>query len=64
MEWRSKKQLDEYILSQNRYEIIGWVSDKTLKKWGIDLQYTGKETKYILQKGDKFFIFITTIKTF
>ena len=32
MEWRSKKQLDEYIFSKNRNEVIGWVSDKTLKK--------------------------------
>ena len=64
MEWRSKKQLDEYIFSQNRNEVISWVSDKTLKKWGIELNYKGKDTKYILQKGNKFFIVIYGTNTF
>ena len=41
MEWRSKKQLDEYIFSQNRNEVIGWVTDKTLKKW--ELTYITKK---------------------
>ena len=58
MEWRSKKQLDDFIKSQNRNEIIGWVSDKTLQKWEINLNYKTKTTKYILQKGNNFSIIV------
>ena len=33
-EWRSKKELEEYLMEKQRWEIIGYVTYKTLKKWG------------------------------
>ena len=58
MEWRSKKQLDEYIFfTQNRNEVIGWVSDKTLFKWQIPIPSPTPEIKYIYQHGNNFSIY-------
>ena len=53
-EWKSKKELDDFILKENRYGEIGFVTLKTLKKWGIPLE---KEWEifgnfYIIQKGN------------
>ena len=31
-EWRSKKELENYLMEKNRDEIIGWVTWKTMKK--------------------------------
>ena len=56
-EWRSKKELDDFIFNKNRYELIGFVTLKTLKKWGIDKESfwfkDWEETNifYIIQKG-------------
>ena len=41
-EWRSKKELDEYVLKQNRYDVIGYVTWRTLEKWG----YQGLEKEW------------------
>ena len=57
MEWRSKKQLDEYIFSQNRNQFIGFVTNKTLSKWQIPIPSTTPEIKYIYQNGNNFSIY-------
>ena len=38
-EWRSKKELENYLMEKERDEIIGWVSHKTLKKWGEEINW-------------------------
>ena len=36
-EWRSKKELESFLMEMERDKIIGWVSHKTLKKWGEEI---------------------------
>ena len=40
IEWRSKKNLDEFVLT-NKFEkdicIVGFITPKTMQKWGIVL---------------------------
>ena len=38
-EWRSKKELENFLLEMERDEIIGYVSYKTLKKWGEEIDW-------------------------
>ena len=59
-EWRSRKEFEEYISIEKRWEIIGWISHKTLQKWKIDINNRIKDDIYILQEGDKHFYFIIT----
>ena len=56
-EWRSKKELDEFILKENRYEEIGFVTPKTLRKWGIRLEKEWEtfNTFYIVQNGNSIY---------
>ena len=56
-EWRSKKELENYLMEEKRDGIIGWVSWKTMKKWGeeIDWHQENKEDMYIYQKGKNYF---------
>ena len=57
-EWRSKQEFDNYLLAENRYGIIGYVKNKTLKKWGdfIDWRnWRNEEDMYVLQKGNKYY---------
>ena len=56
-EWRSKKELENYLMEKNRDEIIGWVSWKTMKKWGeeIDWHQQNEEDMFIYQKGKNYF---------
>ena len=50
-EWRSKKELENFLMEKNRDEIIGWVSWKTMKKWGEE----NDEDMFIYQKGKNYF---------
>ena len=56
-EWRSKKELENYLMEMDREEIIGWVSWKTMKKWGeeIYLHQENDEDMFIYQKGKNYF---------
>ena len=56
-EWRSKKELEKFLMEMERDEIIGWVSHKTLKKWGeeIDWNQENEEDMWIYQKGKNYF---------
>ena len=56
-EWRSKKELESFLMEMERDKIIGWVSHKTLKKWGeeIDWRQPNKEDMFVYQKGKKYF---------
>ena len=38
-EWRSKKELRDFLMEMERDEIIGWVSHKTLKKWDEEIDW-------------------------
>ena len=51
-EWRSKKELENFLMEKNRDEIIGWVSWKTMKKWGEE---KNDEDMFIYQKGKNYF---------
>ena len=64
-EWRSKKELNEFIFSEERDEIIGWVSHKTLKKWNeeIDWYQENEEDMWVYQKGKKYFYLTYRIKS-
>ena len=44
-------------MEMERDEIIGWVSHKTLKKWGeeIDWRQPNEEDMFVYQKGKKYF---------
>ena len=41
IEWRSKKNLDDFV-SNNAFEkdicIVGYITPRTIQKWGLDLQ--------------------------
>ena len=40
IEWRSKKNLDEFVLSNTFNKdicIVGFITPKTIQKWGLDL---------------------------
>ena len=52
-EWRSKKELENFLMEKNRDEIIGWVSWKTMKKWGWHKE--NDEDMFIYQKGKNYF---------
>ena len=56
-EWRSKKELENFLIEQERDEIIGRVSHKTLKKWGeeIDWRQPNEEDMFVYQKGKHYF---------
>ena len=63
-EWKSEKELEQFILSENRNEIIGFVNTKTLRKWKVltnPKYYDWLENLYILQKGNKYFYSICNI---
>ena len=53
-EWKSKKELDDFILKKNRYEEIGFVTLRTLKKWGIEMkkEWEIDDNFYIVQNGN------------
>ena len=53
-EWRSKKELENFLMEKNRDKIIGWVSWKTMKKWGEEI-YQNDEDMFIYQKGKNYF---------
>ena len=56
-EWRSKKELEKFLMEKNRDEIIGWVSWKTMKKWGEEIYWhkENDEDMFIYQKGKNYF---------
>ena len=59
-EWRSKKELDDFIFEQNRYCEIGYCCLKTLKKWGISVEkeWEVEDYFYIIQKGNSVSFYI------
>ena len=61
-EWRSKKELDYFILERNRYEEIGYTTLKTLKKWGYQLEKEWEiiDYFYIVQKGNSISFYMRT----
>ena len=56
-QWKSKKELEKFLMEMDRNEIIGWVSWKTMKKWGeeIDWHQENEEDMFIYQKGKNYF---------
>ena len=58
-EWKSKKELENYLISEKRYGIIiGYVTHKTLEKWNETIDWRGwknKENMYVLQEGHKYY---------
>ena len=39
VEWRSKNNLDDYVLNntfENDISIVGYITSKTVEKWGLD----------------------------
>ena len=57
-EWRSKREFEQYLMEKNRWEVIGYVTHKTLKKWGEVEDWRGwrnQENMYVLQKGKDYY---------
>ena len=57
-EWRSRKDFDEYVMEKERWGIIGYVSHKTLKRWGrmVDWrEWRNEESMYVLQVGREYY---------
>ena len=56
-EWRSKKELEKFLMEKNRDKIIEWVSWKTMKKWGEEIYWhkENDEDMFIYQKGKNYF---------
>ena len=59
-EWKSKKELDDFVLEENRYQEIGFVTLKTLKKWGFQLEKEWEidDYFYIFQKGNSISFYV------
>ena len=59
-EWRSKKELDDFILEEKKFCEIGFVTQKTLKKWGINIEkeWEADDYFYIVQKGNNYSFYI------
>ena len=60
-EWRSKKELEKYLMEKQRWEIIGYVTHKTLKKWGEEIDWRvweNEEDMYVLQKGKEYYYLV------
>ena len=60
-EWRSRRDFEQYLTEKDRWEVIGYVTYKTLKKWGEEKDWRGwrnEENMYVLQKG-KYYYFLT-----
>ena len=57
-EWRSKKELDDFIFKEKRYEEIGFVTRKTLRKWGIEIYCEDEDYFYIVQNGNNYSVYI------
>ena len=59
-EWKSKKELDDYILKENRNEEIGYITLKTLKKWKINTEkeWEVEDCFYIVQKGNSIYFYV------
>ena len=57
-EWRSKRDFEQYVMEKDRWEVIGYVTHKTLKKWGEVVDWRGwrnGENMYVLQKGKDYY---------
>ena len=59
-EWKSKKELDDFILEENKYQEIGFVTLKTLKKWkyNIEKEWEDDDCFYIVQKGNCIYFYV------
>ena len=57
-EWRSRRDFEQYLMEKDRWEVIGYVTHKTLKKWGEVEDWRGwesDENMYVLQEGKKYY---------
>ena len=57
-EWRSRRDFEQYLMEKERWEVVGFVTHKTLKKWGEEIDWRGwenKENMYILQNGKEYY---------
>ena len=53
-EWKSRRDFEQYLMEKQRWEVIGYVTHKTLNKWGEVEDWRGwesDENMYVLQKG-------------
>ena len=57
-EWRSKREFEQYLMEKDRWEVVGFVTYKTLKKWGeVEdwREWGNKENMYVLQNGKEYY---------
>ena len=57
-EWRSRRDFEQYLMEKDRWEVIGYVTHKTLKKWGeVEdwREWRNEENMYVLQKGKDYY---------
>ena len=60
-EWRSRRDFEQYLMEKDRWEVIGYVTHKTLKKWGEVVDWRGwrnGENMYVLQKGKDYYFLV------
>ena len=57
-EWKSRRDFEQYLMEKQRWEVIGYVTHKTLNKWGEVEDWRGwesDENMYVLQKGKEYY---------
>ena len=57
-EWRSRRDFEQYLMEKERWEVVGFVTYKTLKKWGeVEdwREWRNKENMYVLQNGKEYY---------
>ena len=57
-EWRSKREFEQYLMEKDRWEVVGFVTYKTLKKWGeVEdwREWRNKENMNVLQNGKEYY---------
>ena len=57
LEWRSKKNLDDFALNntfEKNISIVGYITSKTVEKWGLDIRgYIETQNFYVGVRKNK-----------
>ena len=57
LEWRSKKNLDDFVLNntfEKKFSIVGYITPKTVEKWGLHIhRYIETQNFYVGVRRNK-----------
>ena len=57
LEWRSKKNLDDFVLNntfEKKFSIVGYITPKTVEKWGFHIRgYIETQNFYVGVRRNK-----------